>query len=166
METSPFTGEGLQILTYAQRLWPLSSEGSLTYNTYCDTGHPFIMVISDRENPWHSHLYCRAFRSGALTTCFYDLGLSQMGFKHPTFRSQGQGSNPLRQRRIIKEYIYGVCALKVSRLSKNEEKQWRNLCLNAFLKQLQSGQEEFFNTVIEHIIARIFIVSWKLIYYR
>ena len=47
-------GEGLQILTYAQHLWPLSSEGSLTCHTHCDAGLPFIMVIS--EDPWHSHL--------------------------------------------------------------------------------------------------------------
>ena len=33
------------------------------------------------------------------TTCFYDLGLSRLGFKHPTFRLRGQRSNPLRQRR-------------------------------------------------------------------
>ena len=40
------TGEGLQILTnYARHLWPLSSEGSLACHIYCDTGHPFIMVI-------------------------------------------------------------------------------------------------------------------------
>ena len=44
-------GEGLQILTYARYSWPLSSEGSLAC---CDTGLPFIMVIS--EDPWHSHL--------------------------------------------------------------------------------------------------------------
>ena len=49
-----YNGEGLQILTYAQHSWPLSSEGSLTCHTYCDTGHPFIMVIS--EDPWNSHL--------------------------------------------------------------------------------------------------------------
>ena len=40
------TGEGLQILTYALRVWPLNSEGSLACLTYCDMGHPFIMVIS------------------------------------------------------------------------------------------------------------------------
>ena len=39
------TGEGLQILTYAQHPWPLSSEGSLACHTYCDKGHPFIMVL-------------------------------------------------------------------------------------------------------------------------
>ena len=48
------TGEGLQILIYAPHLWPLSSEGSSTWHTNCDKGHPFIKVIS--EDPWHSHL--------------------------------------------------------------------------------------------------------------
>ena len=48
-------GEGLQIWTYARHLWPLlSSEGSLACHTYCDTGHPFMMVIS--KDPWQSHL--------------------------------------------------------------------------------------------------------------
>ena len=42
------TGEGLQILTYAWHSWPLGSKGSLVCHTYCDTGHPFIMVISER----------------------------------------------------------------------------------------------------------------------
>ena len=48
------TDERMQILTYVRHLWPLSSEGSLACQTFCDTGHPFIMVIS--EDPWHSHL--------------------------------------------------------------------------------------------------------------
>ena len=42
-----FASEGLQILTYPRHLWPLSSEGSLTCHTYCDTDLPFIMVISE-----------------------------------------------------------------------------------------------------------------------
>ena len=37
-------GEGLQILTYARSL---NIEGSLACHTYSDTGHPFIMVISE-----------------------------------------------------------------------------------------------------------------------
>ena len=40
-------GERLQILTYAWHSWPLTSEGSLACHTYCDTGHPFIMVIPE-----------------------------------------------------------------------------------------------------------------------
>ena len=40
-------GEELQILTFARHLWLLSSEGSLACRTYCDEGHPFMMVISE-----------------------------------------------------------------------------------------------------------------------
>ena len=40
--------------TYARHSWPLSSEGSLVCHTYCDKGHPFIMVIF--EDLWLSHL--------------------------------------------------------------------------------------------------------------
>ena len=47
----------LQILTYAQLSWLLSSEDSLLCHTYCDTRHLFIMVIY--EVPWHSHLLPR-----------------------------------------------------------------------------------------------------------
>ena len=53
-EDVTIAGEGLQLLTYARHSWPLSSEGSLACHTYCDTGHPFIIVIS--EDPRHSHL--------------------------------------------------------------------------------------------------------------
>ena len=38
-------------------------------------------------------MYCRAFGSGAVTIFFYDLGLSRMGFEHPTFRLR---ANPRR----------------------------------------------------------------------
>ena len=44
-------GEGLQILTYVRYSWPLSSDVSLTCHTYCDTRHPFIMVISVTLTP-------------------------------------------------------------------------------------------------------------------
>ena len=47
-------GERLQILTFGRHPWSLNTEGSLACHTYCDTGHPFIMIIS--EDPWHSHL--------------------------------------------------------------------------------------------------------------
>ena len=60
IETSPF-------LTYARHSWPLSSEGSLACHTYCDTGHPLIMVISEEHCTC-----CREFGSGAVTTCFYN----------------------------------------------------------------------------------------------
>ena len=53
--------------------WPFSSEDSVECHIFCVTGHPFIMVIS--EVPWQSH---QLFSNGAVTTCFYDLGLSQL----------------------------------------------------------------------------------------
>ena len=42
---------------------------------------------------------CRAFSRGAVTTCFYDLGLSRLGFKHPIFHLQGKRYKPIRHRR-------------------------------------------------------------------
>ena len=42
-----------QILIFARHSWSLSSEGSLASHTSYDTGHPFIMFIS--EDPWYSH---------------------------------------------------------------------------------------------------------------
>ena len=73
------TGEGLQILTCARRSWTLGSEGSLACYTYCNT-------------------YCRSFSSVAVSTCFHDLGLTRLGFEHPTFRLRCQRSNILRHR--------------------------------------------------------------------
>ena len=83
------TGKRLQILTYmyARHLWPLSSEDSLACHIYYDTGHPFIMVIS--QDPWHSQPLPSVgqWSSGADTSCFNDLGLLRLRFEHPTFRS-------------------------------------------------------------------------------
>ena len=36
------TGERLENLNYAWHSWPLSSEGSLECQTYCDMGYPFL----------------------------------------------------------------------------------------------------------------------------
>ena len=52
-------------LYYTWHSWPLSSEATLACHTLCDSGHPFIMVIS--KDPEHSHLF-----QSADTTCFYD----------------------------------------------------------------------------------------------
>ena len=48
-----------------------------------------------------THTYCRAFNSGAVTTCFYDLlGLSRLGFEIHTFSLRGERSNRLRHRGV------------------------------------------------------------------
>ena len=44
-------------------------------------------------------LFCRSFSSGSVTTFFYDIGLSRLGFEHPTFHLRGQRSNPMSHRR-------------------------------------------------------------------
>ena len=41
------SGKALNDFTYTRYSWPLSSDGSLTCNTYCDKGQPIIMVISE-----------------------------------------------------------------------------------------------------------------------
>ena len=69
---------------WTRHSWPLSSEGSIACHIYCDTGHPFIMFIS--------YIYCRSFSSGAVTSCFYDLGLLRLGIEHPTSACE---ANPL-----------------------------------------------------------------------
>ena len=89
------TDEGLQILTFARHSWPLNSEGSLACHTYCDTAHPFIMVISWTRDTQTRY---RAFSSGSVTIWFYDLGLSRLAFEHHTFSLRGEHSNGLRHR--------------------------------------------------------------------
>ena len=37
-----------------------------------------------------THTYYRTFSSGAVTTCFYNLCMSLLGFEHPTFRLRGR----------------------------------------------------------------------------
>ena len=80
MEMSPLLVKGC-----SWHSCPWSSEGSLACHTYCDTGRPFIMVVS--EGLWHSHLLL-TFGSRVVTICFNDLGLSRLGFEQPTFCSR------------------------------------------------------------------------------
>ena len=46
-EDVTITGKGLQILSYTQHSWLLSSGVFLVFYTYTDTGNPFIIVISE-----------------------------------------------------------------------------------------------------------------------
>ena len=91
--------ERLQISTYARHSWPLSSEGSLTCHTCCDTGHSFEMVIFDVSRD--TRIYCREFSSGAVTTCLYDLDLSRVRFEHPSFPLRDGRSDPLPHRTAV-----------------------------------------------------------------
>ena len=71
---------GLKIFTYSPHSWPLNSDGSLAYHTYCDTGHPFICHLRG-----HVTLTITAERL-AVKLSFYDLDLSRLRLEHPTFR--------------------------------------------------------------------------------
>ena len=82
------TVKGLQIFTYTRHSRPLSSEGSLAYHTDCDTGLPFIWWSSPRTSATSTHTCCRAYNSGAVTTGFYGLGLSRLGFEHLTLECE------------------------------------------------------------------------------
>ena len=66
------TVDGLQIFTYDGQWWPLGSDGSFACPTNSDTGHNFIMVIS--EDPWHSHLLPNVWQ-WSCQYLFNDLGL-------------------------------------------------------------------------------------------
>ena len=72
----------------------LASESSLVCHTYCYSGIRPQWSPRTRD----THKYCCMFSSGTVTTCFYDLGLSRLGFEYPTFRMQGKRSNRLRHR--------------------------------------------------------------------
>ena len=89
-------GEGLQILTFARLFWPLSSEGSSACHTYCDTGHPFIMVIS--EDPWHSHVMPRVCQ-WSYHYLFYRIWSVAAGIRTLNLPLAGERYKSLRHRR-------------------------------------------------------------------
>ena len=78
------------ILTYARHSWPLSSEGSLACQTYCDTGYLFIMIISG--DSWHSHLFSTV-KQLSYHYLFLQKGLSRLGFEHDNFRLRAHWAN-------------------------------------------------------------------------
>ena len=57
------TDEELQILIYSGHSRPLSTEGSLACQPYCDMGHPFVMSFPRVSN---TCICCQAFDSGLL----------------------------------------------------------------------------------------------------
>ena len=100
METSP-----LLVRADARHSSPLSSEGSLACKTYCDTGHPFIMVIS--EDPRHSHLLPSVWY-WSWHYLFLRLRSVAAGIRIPNLRPAcgGKHSNPLRHRRGLLEHLH------------------------------------------------------------
>ena len=72
-------------LTYTRNSCQLDSECSSACHTYCDTGHPFIIVTSNKWALvfWHGESCCGGSRCHrgpvtlSPTNCFYDLSLSE-----------------------------------------------------------------------------------------
>ena len=76
-------------------LMAIKGEVSLACHIYCDTSHPFILLISEMRD---THTCCWTFSSGDSTICFHDLHLLRLGFEHPTFRIQVEHLNRLSHR--------------------------------------------------------------------
>ena len=93
METSTLPMKGC-------KFWPIHSthghgalhDGSLACHTYCDTWHPFIMVIS--EDPWHSHLLPSVWQ-WSCHYLFLQLRSVSAGIRTPNLPLAGQSSKPL-----------------------------------------------------------------------
>ena len=67
----------------------------------------------------------------------YNLGMSRLGFKHPTFRLRGQRSNPLRHRRGMvnraENIIHRQLINSASNLNTDYEDFIRDNTENAFI---------------------------------
>ena len=72
------------------------------YNRWRAANFDFCSAIIGHLRGPETHIYCRTFICGAVTTGFYYLGLSQLGLANPTFRLQGQRLNPLHHLRCMK----------------------------------------------------------------
>ena len=95
METSPIPVKGF-------KFWPLFS----THGHWAERFFRVPYPLWHGASVYNSHFRRTetltpfwAFSSGTVTICFYDLGLSRLGFEHPNFRLWGQRSNPIRKRR-------------------------------------------------------------------
>ena len=90
-----------------------------------------------------THTFFQAFGSGAVTNCLKDLGLSRLGFEHPTFRLRGERSYRLRNRcHYLFFYAYrcyihnndtmhevvalSLSVFQIADLYSMEVKNWRN----------------------------------------
>ena len=90
---------------------PPSASGDITRQGFRVTSELIFwyVTLEDMCNMYNNghlrgpvtHTYCPAYGSGAVTTCFKDLGLSCLGFEHPTFRLQGKRSYPLCHRCVL-----------------------------------------------------------------
>ena len=98
METSPLPTKGCKFLPFLgiHGHWAMRV---LKRATPTMTRDIRLYWSSLRTRDTHPCYRAFSYSSGAVTTCFHDLNLSQLGFKNHTFRLQFQRPYPLRQRR-------------------------------------------------------------------
>ena len=80
-------------MTYVRYSWPLCSEGLLTCHIHCDTGLPFIMVIS--EDLWHSYLLSSVLQ-WSCHYLFFRLRSVSTGDRIPISRMRGERSTSVK----------------------------------------------------------------------
>ena len=122
------TGERPPILTYARHLQPLSVNGIFSvphllclfvclFEIFRPTWGFFIHMMTSPLQVFRAanfylcsalisieqwgYTCCQAYSSGAVTTWFNDLGLSRLGFEHPTIRLRDERSDHLCGLNII-----------------------------------------------------------------
>ena len=95
------TIEGLTNLSYARHSWPLNSEGSIAWLTYCDTGHSFIMVIC--EDPWHSHLLPSVWQWGCHYLFFFLLRSVAAGIRTSNLLLEGRTLRGLHNKEVYED---------------------------------------------------------------
>ena len=88
------------------KFWPiLGSNGHWAVTAPKRATHGIrLSWSSPRTRDYHTHLW--AFCSGAVTTCFYDLGLLRLGFEHRSLHLRGKPSNRLHHLRGFKKVVY------------------------------------------------------------
>ena len=100
-----FKSSGIYVITLHACIYPLqhavmvvfiSIRQSIDNNKNQKKKSNFNKSVNLSRNVFNiSDNYWRASSSGTITNCFYDLGLSRLGFEHPTFHMQGERSNQL-----------------------------------------------------------------------
>ena len=79
MEMSPLSVKDCKTMLGTQGHWAVRIPKRATH-----TLTRVIRLYWSSRRTCDTHTFCRALSSGAGTTCFHDLVLSRLGFKHPT----------------------------------------------------------------------------------
>ena len=148
------------------KFWPMlgtyGHEGSLACQTYCDTGHPFMIIIS--EDPWQWHLMPSFWQ----WRCLYMFErLLRLAFDHPTFRLRANAQThcaiaaaPMNTIRRDVKCIQTFIMIK--RLIKWDTHQYA--IIDVWTKISLIIYSEHLNSVVNKVIYFIFFLFWKVLH--